>query len=240
MIRGLKLRNSTYGKGMLSIRIVLWFLWAWVIATFIIKMIGADAGDLTKEFLQLKVIELSVIPICLFLEFMFTTFNGYILQEEKITFNNKYAKNDIFYNDIKCVLIVNFSDVHGRVTTTPWVSIIAGETDEILQYCTEWKEKKKGVLASGVIKFKLGSKIGHYYIGTIGELFRSDRKIKNYGFAWEKDILYLLKKYQGDYYIAKSVYHNREEKYDKIFDEYGISKERIHFIDDLNDDEMVK
>lgn len=238
MIRGLKLRNSTYGKGMLSIRIVLWFLWAWVIATFIIKMIGADAGDLTKESLQLKVLELSVIPICLFLEFMFTTFDGYILQEDKITFNNKYVKNDIFYSDIKCVIIVNFDDVYRRVTTTPWVGIIAGDTDEILQYCSAWKGKS--VLTASAIKYNMGPKIGHYHIMNISGIFRSDRKINNYGFVWEKDISCLLKKYQGDYYIAKSVYHTREEKYDKIFDEYEISKERIHIIDDSCSGEFIR
>ncbi|MCM1288189.1 MAG: hypothetical protein NC240_07740 [Clostridium sp.] len=147
-------------------------------------------------------------------------------------------KNKLLYQDIKCIIISNAQGNY-TITKTPYVTVIGGEKDEILQYCI--KSSKRHVLTSNNIRYKLGAEIGCYHPENIQELFKKGSStIYNYGFAWNKRVMdKLLKGFGGDYYIAASVLGNFRNEFDGIVKKYNIGSERIFVIDDSTNGKFI-
>jgi hypothetical protein len=70
---------------------------------------------------------------------------GYIIQDDGFFFKYRFIKNKLLYKDIKCIIISN-TQVNYRITKTPYITVIGGEKDEILQYCID--SPKRHVLTS--------------------------------------------------------------------------------------------
>lgn len=168
------------------------------------------------------------IPVTLF---FFKLREGYTIQDDGIFFKYRFMKNKLLYKDIKCIIISN-AQANYRIVKTPYVTVIGGEQDEILQYCIGGS--KRHVLTSSDIRYKLGAEIGCYHPENIREMFKKGSSIiYNYGFVWNKREMYkIFKGFRGDYYIAASVYENFRDEIDDIAKKYDISSERVHVIDD--------
>ncbi len=133
-------------------------------------------------------------------------------------------KNKLLYKDIKNIIISN-AQWNYRIVKTPYVTVIGGEQDEILQYGID--NPKRHVLTSNDIRYKLGAEIGCYHPGNIQEMFKKGSSIiYNYGFVWNKREMYkIFKSFSGDYYIAPSVHENFRDEFDDIVKKYDISSE---------------
>lgn len=163
--------------------------------------------------------------------FFFKLREGYIIQDDGICFQYRFMKNKLLYKDIKCIIISNGQENY-TIVKTPYITVIGGEQDKILQYCID--SPKRHVLTSSDIRYKLGAEIGCYHPGNIREMFKKGSSIiYNYGFVWNKREMYkILKGFRGDYYIAASVQENFRDEFDDIIKKYDISSERVHVIDD--------
>ncbi|MCM1083781.1 MAG: hypothetical protein NC393_10790 [Clostridium sp.] len=163
---------------------------------------------------------------------------GYIILEDGISFQYRFMKNKLLYQDIKCIIISNAQGNY-TITKTPYVTVIGGEKDEILQYCI--KSPKRHVLTSNNIRYKLGAEIGCYHPKNIREVFKKGSStIYNYGFVWNKRAMdKLLKGFEGDYYIAASVLGNFRDEFNNIVKTYNLSNERIFVIDDSTNGKFI-
>jgi hypothetical protein len=167
-----------------------------------------------------------LIPVTLF---FFKLMEGYIIQDDGFFFKYRFTKNKLLYKDIKCIIISNTQGNY-RITKTPYVTVIGGEKDEILQYCID--SPKRHVLTSNNIRYKLGAEIGCFHPENIREIFKTS-VIYNYGFVWnEREMYKIFKGFLGDYYIAASVLENFRDEFDDIVKKYDISSNRIHVIND--------
>lgn len=175
------------------------------------------------------------IPVTLF---FFKLREGYIIHDDAIFFQYRFMKNKLLYKDIKSIIISNAQGNY-RIIKTPYVTVIGGEKDEILQYCTD--SPKRHVLTSNDIRYKLGAEIGCFHPGNIREILKKDSSIiYNYGFAWNKREMYkIFKGFLGDYYIAASVLENFRDEFDDIVKKYDISSERICVIDDSTNGKFI-
>ena len=175
------------------------------------------------------------IPVTLF---FFKLWEGYIIQDDCIIFKYRFLKNKLLYTDIKCIIISNGQGNY-TIVKTPYITVIGGEQDKILQYCID--SPKRHVLTSSDIRYKLGAEIGCYHPGNIREIFKkSSSIIYNYGFVWNKREMYkIFKGFRGDYYIAASVYENFRDEIDDIAKKYDISRERICVINDSTNGKFV-
>lgn len=164
--------------------------------------------------------------------------NGYSIQDEGICFQFRFLKNKLLYKDIKCIIISN-DDVNYKIVKTPYITVIGGEQDKILQYCID--SPKRHVLTSSDIRYKLGAAIGCYHPGNIEEMFKKGSSvIHNYGFIWNKREMYkVFRGFQGDYYVAASVYGNYRNEIADIQKKYQVSSNRIHIIDDSTDGKFI-
>ncbi|MGN0246899.1 MAG: hypothetical protein ACI4DK_13175 [Lachnospiraceae bacterium] len=163
---------------------------------------------------------------------------GYSIQEDGICFRYRFIKHKLLYEDIKCIIIVN-SYGNNKIVKTPYIIVIGGEQNEILQYCNNFPFRH--VLASINIMVKLGAEIGCYHPGNIWTIFnKGSSAISDYGFIWNKREMYkIFKGFRGDYHIAASVIESYRDKFDDIVKEYGISDNQIHIIDDSTDGEFL-
>ena len=163
---------------------------------------------------------------------------GYSIQEDGICFRYRFIKHKLLYEDIKCIIIVN-SYGNNKIVKTPYIIVIGGEQNEILQYCNNFPFRH--VLASINIRVKLGAEIGCYHPGNIWTIFnKGSSAISDYGFIWNKREMYkIFKGFRGDYHIAASVIESYRDKFDNIVKEYGISDNQIHVIDDSTDEEFL-
>lgn len=163
--------------------------------------------------------------------FFFKLREGYIILDDGIFFKYRFRKNKLQYKDIKCIIISNGQGNY-TIVKTPYITVIGGEQDKILQYCID--SPKRHVLTSSDIRYKLGAEIGCYHPGNIREIFKKGSSIiYNYGFVWNKREMYkIFKGFLGDYYIAASVYENFRDEFDNILKKYDIGSERVHVIDD--------
>lgn len=168
------------------------------------------------------------IPVTLF---FFKLMEGYIIQDDGIFFKYRFMKNKLLYEDIKVIIISNAQGNY-RITKTPYITVIGGEKNEILQYCVD--SPKRHVLTSNDIRYKLGAAIGCFHPGNIQEIFKKGSFIiYNYGFVWNQREMYkIFKGFLGDYYIAESVLENFRNEFDDIVKKYDIGSERIHVIND--------
>lgn len=169
---------------------------------------------------------------------------GYSIQEDGICFRYRFIKHKLLYEDIKCIIIVNSSTNGGKIVKIPYIIIIGGEQDEILQYCNNFHNLpyRRYVLSSNNIRVKLGAKIGCYHPGNIWTIVNKDSSaISDYGFIWnnKKELYRIFKGFRGDYYIAASVIESYRDKFDNIVKEYGISDNQIHVIDDSTDGKFL-
>ena len=163
---------------------------------------------------------------------------GYSIQEDGICFRYRFIKHKLLYEDIKCIIIVN-SYGNNKIVKTPYIIVIGGEQNEILQYCNNFPFRH--VLASINIRVKLGAEIGCYHPGNIWTIFnKGSSAVSDYGFIWNKREMYkIFKGFRGDYHIAASVIESYRDKFDNIVKEYGISDNQIHVIDDSTDGEFL-
>lgn len=163
---------------------------------------------------------------------------GYLLEKDRIVFHCKCKKNELLYEDIKCIIIVNASAKYG-VTKTPWIAVIGEQQDEILQYLIN--KNKYRVLRDWDIQWKLGEKIGWFHYEYIWKLFKKGSStIHNYGFYWnKKEIHKIYEGFRGDYYIAASVISNFGVELNAIYKQYDIDYQRIHIIDDRVNGEFI-
>jgi hypothetical protein len=167
-----------------------------------------------------------LIPVTLI---FFKLREGYIIQDDGFFFKYRFMKNKLLYKDIKCIIISNTQGNY-RITKTPYVTVIGGEKEEILQYCID--SPKRHVLTSNNIRYKLGAEIGCFHPENIREIFKTG-VIYNYGFVWnEREMYKIFKGFLGDYYIAASVLENFRDEFDDIVKKYDISSNRIHVIND--------
>lgn len=165
------------------------------------------------------------------LQFLFKLSSGYRIFGDGILFHYRFLRHKLLYQDIKCIIVVN-AQVNLRITSTPYVVLIGGEEDRILQYCMT--APKRHVLSEMDIRYTLGAEIGCYHPDNIRYYFKKgSATIHDYGFWWNRrEIHKLLAGYPGDYYIAASVLEHNRDKFDEIVKKYEIGSERIHFIDD--------
>lgn len=163
---------------------------------------------------------------------------GYLLEQDKIVFYCKCKRNQLLYEDIKCIIVTNF-EFNARIDKRPWVAVIGKEEDEIIS--SIMNDKRRHVLASSDINYKLGEKIGFWHTGNVWEIFkRGSSTTYDYGFLWNKKEMYkVLEGFKGDYYIAASVIHNYEEDFHAICEKYSIDHQRIHIIDDTINGEFI-
>ncbi len=168
---------------------------------------------------------------CPALLFLFKLSEGYVVLDDGISFRYRFMKNKLLYNDIKCIIISNGNGNY-RIVKTPYVTVIGGEQDEILRYCTD--SPKRHVLTSNDIRYYLGEKIGFYYPDNMWKIFKKGSSvIYNYLFVWnEREMHKIFKGYLGDYYIAASVLENYDDEFADIVKKYNISSEQIKVIDD--------
>lgn len=147
-------------------------------------------------------------------------------------------KNKLLYQDMKCIIISNAQGNY-TITKTPYVTVIGGKKDKILQYCID--SPKRHVLTSNNIRYKLGAEIGFFHIGNIREIFKKGSStIYNYGFVWNKNEMYkIFKGFRGSYYIAASVLGNFRNEFNNIVKKYNISEERIFVIDDSTNGKFI-
>lgn len=164
--------------------------------------------------------------------------DGYLLEKDKLVFYCKFKRNELLYEDIKCIIITNLI-VSLRTTKTPWVAMIGEQENELLSYLNN--DKKKHVLTSTDIKCMLGEKIGFWHPGNSEKFFqKGSRTIHNYGFCWNKREMYkVLEGFKGDYYIAASVFSNYKEECDALCEKYSIDRQRIHIVDDSCEGEFI-
>lgn len=172
------------------------------------------------------------------LSLIFKLCEGYSVQETGICFRYRFMKHKLLYKDIKCIIISNYN-LHSKIIKIPYITVIGGEQDEILRYCIN--SKKRHVLSSIDIRYKLGAEIGCYYPGNIWKILKKGSSvISNYGFVWNKREMYkIFKGFGGNYYIARSIIENYRDEFDNIAKEYGISDKRIHVIDDSTNGEFL-
>lgn len=163
---------------------------------------------------------------------------GYNIQKDCIYFKYRFKMHKLFYKDIKCIIIVN-GQINSKIVKTPYVIIIGGEQERILQYCRN--RKKPHVLACNEIKYELGAEIGCYHPGNVWEMFkRGSSTVFDYGFMWnQREIHKLLTGFCGKYYVAKSVIGCYPNKFDEIIKKYGINKEQINIFDDSTNGEFL-
>lgn len=163
---------------------------------------------------------------------------GYLLEQDRIVYHCKCKKNQLLYKDIKCIIVTNFV-VSSRITKTPWAAVIGKEENEIISYVMS--DKKRHVLTSDDMKYKLGEKIGVWHPGNIGKILKKGScTTYDYGFVWNKKEMYkILEGFGGDYYIAASVIYNYKEDFHEICEKYGIDNQRIYIIDDTVNGEFV-
>lgn len=175
------------------------------------------------------------VPVVLF---CFRLREGYMIQEDGIYFKYRFLKNKLLYEDVKCVIISN-SNGNTRIVKTPYVTIIGGEQDAILQYCINGK--KTHVLDSHGIRYTLGAEIGCYHPGNVWEMFKKGSSVINdYGFVWNQKAMYkLLQGFGGNYYVAASVVENYQKEFDKIIKQYKIKGEKVHIIDDSTNGKYI-
>lgn len=193
-----------------------------------------DSRDLACVFLGLC-LSSWFIPVTLS---FFKLKEGYIIREDGIFFKYRFTNNKLLYQDMKCIIISNAQGNY-TITKTPYVTVIGGEKDRILQYCID--SPKRHVLTSNDIRYKLGVEIGFFHIGNIRETFKKGSStIYNYGFVWNKNEMYkIFKGFGGDYYIAASVLGNFRNEFDDIAKKYNISEERIFVIDDSTNGKFI-
>lgn len=175
------------------------------------------------------------VPVVLF---CFKLREGYTIQKDGVYFRYRFLKNKLLYQDIKCIIISN-SNGNTRITKTPYVTIIGGEADGVLQYCLSGE--RSHVLTANGIRYKLGAEIGCYHPGNILEMFHKGSSIiHDYGFVWNKREMYkLLQGFMGDWYVAASVMENYQNEFDELVKEFQIAGERIHVIDDTANIDIV-
>lgn len=163
---------------------------------------------------------------------------GYLLEQDRIVYHCKCKKNQLLYKDIKCIIVTNFV-VSLTITKTPWVAVIGKEENEIISYVMS--DKKRHVLTSDDMKYKLGEKIGVWHPGNIGKIFKKGScTTYDYGFVWNKKEMYkVLEGFGGDYYIAASVIYNYKEEFHALREKYDTGNQRIHIIDDTVNGEFV-
>lgn len=164
---------------------------------------------------------------------------GYIIEKDGIYYKYWFRSNKLYYQDINCIIISNNAYDNRRIMKEACVTIIGGEQNDILQYCTQ--NNKSHVLTRRDIEYKLGASIGFHHSGNIWELFKKgSTAIHNYDFGWNKKEMYkLLEGYQGNYYIAASVISNFKKEFDDIVERYGIADERIHILDDSTNGKFI-
>lgn len=164
--------------------------------------------------------------------FFFNLEDGYVLEEDCISYRNRFRTYKLLYKDIKCIIIAHMSLGAGRTNKTPCVVMIGGEQEEILKYCTDGN--RRGLLTSNIIEHILGAEIGDFSPDNFWETIKKGPSaVCDYGFVWNKrEIHKVLKGFQGDYYVAASVVEGYRKKYDEIVENFNIDKERIHIIDD--------
>lgn len=175
------------------------------------------------------------IPVTLF---FFKLREGYIIREDGIFFNYRFRENKLLYEEIKVIIISNTQGNY-RITKIPYVAVIGGESNEILQYCMD--SPKRHVLTSNDIRYKLGAAIGCFHPENVWEIFKKGSSIiYNYGFVWNQREMYkIFKGFLGDYYIAESVLENFCDEFDDIVKKYDIGSERIHVINDSINGEFM-
>lgn len=175
------------------------------------------------------------IPVILFL---FKLWEGYAICDDGIFFKYRFMKNKLLYKDIKCIIISNGQGNY-TIVKTPYVTVIGGEQEKILQYCID--SPKRHVLTSLDIRYYLGADIGCYHPWNIREILKKGSSvIYNYGFVWnEREMYKVFKGFGGDYYIAASVVENFGDKIDDIVKKYNISNEQINVMDDSTNGKFI-
>lgn len=165
---------------------------------------------------------------------------GYLLEKDRIVFHCKCKRNELLYEDIRCIIIVNaVVERRGTTTKTPWIAMIGELQDDILQYLIN--KNKKHVLRSRDIQWRLGEKIGWFHYEYLWKIFKKGSStIYNYGFIWNKQEIHkVLEGFKGDYYIAASVISNYSDELNAVCKQYGIDNQRIHIIDDSINGEFI-
>lgn len=151
--------------------------------------------------------------------FLYKLCVGYSVDDESIEFR-RIKKDKIYFKDINCIIFSN-KVVRMGISKTVWVTLVSGETKDIVSFCENYN--KKYVLTDSDIKNRLDC-VRANQDSSLG---------KYYGFIWnQKEMHKILEVYNKDYYVAASVASVHKEFFKKICDSYKLDERKIHIIDD--------